>query len=405
MTRVAHVDVVGGAAGDMLLAALIDAGADLSRVQAAVDAVLPGRFALSVEPVKRSGLQALLLSIEPGPGAAEPPSERTASDLVALVQVAPLVARVGEMACHVLTMLGEAEADVHGLPPARSVLEELGDDDTLLDVVGISAALDDLGVERVVVSSIPLGSGTVATRHGEVPVPAPAVLKLLEGFVVRPGSGSSETVTPTAAAILGSLGAPGPSPQMRLESTGTGAGTRNTPGVPNVVRVLIGEVAPAPHDDDGLIERDLVVLEANLDDLSPELVADAADALLGAGALDAWTTPIVMKKGRPAFTVSALCDLRSEPVVRRAFFEATSSFGVRRYPVGRHELERKMVAVSLPEGNVRVKLGFLGGTVVTATPEHDDVAAVAKAAGRPVRALYQEAAASALQLAREGTPA
>jgi uncharacterized protein (DUF111 family) len=248
------------------------------------------------------------------------------------------------------------------------------------------------------VSAIPLGTGTVDDgHHGPIAMPSPATLELLRGFPVR-GGWRGETVTPTAAAVFAALGEPAPTfPAMTIEGVGYGAGTDDPEGIPNVVRMVVGSVAVDGIDREPL-ERDLVILETNLDDLSPELMADAAGALAAAGALDVWTTPVLMKKGRPGFVLSALTDTAASDRVRPVFFEHTSTFGVRSTRVRRTELERRISRVSLPEGEVRVKLGLLDGRVVSATPEHDDVAAAATRAGRPVRYVYEEAIAAAKAL-------
>jgi pyridinium-3,5-bisthiocarboxylic acid mononucleotide nickel chelatase len=402
--RTLYIDVVGGAAGDMLLAALLGAGASLPAVHEAIEAVVPGRFVIRTEPVRRGGLRALLLVVRDGvahSGAGLAP--RPLRELLAAVDGASLKDGVRASARRVLERLGWAEARVHGLQQEGVALDELGDEDTLLDVVGIAAALDALGIERILVSPIPLGAGAMLVGdggHPALPLPAPATVELLHGFAVR-GARAEETVTPTAAAVFAALGEPADAlPSMRIEAAGYGAGTRDPEGVPNVVRVLIGTEARIPGEptEDGSARRDLLVLEANLDDLAPELVADAAEALRRAGALDAWVTPATMKKGRPGFVLSALCEPPVEPRMLDVFFEETTTFGVRSYPVRRAELRREIVTVELPEGTVRVKAGWWGGRVVTATPEHDDVAEVARRAGRPVRAVYEEAAAAAREL-------
>jgi pyridinium-3,5-bisthiocarboxylic acid mononucleotide nickel chelatase len=402
MSRLLYVDVVGGAAGDMLLAALLDVGADLEKVRAAVETVLPGRFLFDTEVVRRSGLRARLLRIHDGEteGRAQSLEPRSFRDLVETLEAAPLPEAVASGARLVLDMLGEAEAHVHGIDRADLLLHELGDDDTLLDVVGVAAALESLGVERILVSTIPLGSGELEGRHvhGTVPLPATVTLELLEGFAVR-GAGIGETVTPTGAAILAALGRPADAfPDMRIEAVGYGAGNDDPQGYANVVRVVLGEEAAEPAPQSGPLERDLLVLEANLDDLTPELVADAAQALLVAGALDAWTTPVVMKKGRPGLLLSALCEPSAAARLRRVFFETTSTFGVRSTPVRRAELERRTISVPLGEDVVRVKIGILDGRVMSATPEHDDVAEIAGRRGLAVRVVYEEAAIAARNL-------
>jgi uncharacterized protein (TIGR00299 family) protein len=401
MSRLLYVDVVGGAAGDMLLAALLDAGADLDAVRSGVDAVLPGRFVLASEVVRRAGMRARLLRIDPGPNVSPRTSlePRPFRELVERLDAAPLGEPVASRARRVLDLLGAAEARVHGIDPAELLLHELGDDDTLLDLVGVATALESLEVDRILVSTVPVGSGAVVSHHapGEVPLPATVTLELLKGFAVR-GAGTGETVTPTGASILAALGSQAAVfPEMTIEAIGYGAGNDDPQGYPNVVRVVVGTSREA-IDPGNPAERDLLVLEANLDDLSPELVGDAAQALLAAGALDVWTTSVVMKKGRPGMILSCLCEPTVAPRLRIALFESTSTFGVRSYPVRRTELERRVETVTIGEGSVRVKVGFLGGHVVSATPEHDDVAEIARRRGLPVRLVYEEASVAARDL-------
>lgn len=405
MSRLVYLDAVGGAAGDMILAALLDAGADEAAVRRAVDAVVPGRFLIGKEEVRRAGLRATFLRVEDGPASSgRGLTPRPGAELRAAIDGADLSAPVRAAALAMLDRLLAAEAAVHG--DAEPDLHELGDDDTLLDAVGVAAALDDLGAlaadgrANLFASSLPVAAGeTVATAHGELPVPTPVTLELLRGFELR-GAARGELVTPTAAAILAALATPAESPPaMTLRSVGTGAGARDPADHPNVVRAWIGD-APDRSDDRGPPRRDLVVLEVNLDDLSPELVADAASALLAAGALDAWTTPVQMKKGRPGVVLSALAEPVREAALTRVFFEATSTFGVRSYPVHRRELERRTVRVELAQagGSVRVKVGLLGGRVVSAKPEHDDLAELAASTGLPVRVIHEEAASAAREL-------
>jgi pyridinium-3,5-bisthiocarboxylic acid mononucleotide nickel chelatase len=397
MSRILYVDVIGGAAGDMLLAALLDAGAPLEPVQAAIDAVLESRYHVGIDPVRRGGFAARLLRVEPEP---ESTADHALGDLLARLDTAVLSPRVGETARSILRRLAQAEARVHGLGEDELTLHAVGDDDTLLDVVGVAAALDALGADLVFVSSIPLQGGGTLVRglrdHPDVPLPAPATLELLRGFAIR-GEGSGETVTPTGAAILAAVGTPTSTfPSMQVDAIGYGAGTRDPEDRANVARVILGAV-PAEQTG-GPIERALVVLEANLDDLTPELVADAAQALLSAGALDVWTTPVQMKKGRPGVVLSALGEPQHQPRLREVFFETTSTLGVRASTVRRAELERRSVAVPLEDGTVRVKLGLLRGRVVSAMPEHDDVAELAARTGRSVRDVFDEAAAAARSL-------
>ena len=387
-----YVDVVGGAAGDMLLAALLDAGASPDEVSDAVSAVLGRRVGFSTTLVRRQGLRALALSV-PGDLSTE---RRGPRELLDAVDRAALGEGVRGRATAVLERMFEAEAKVHGRAIDELELEALGEEDTLLDVVGVAAALESLGVERIDVSALPMPPPSNEGPHGS---PAPVTLELLSGFALRAsvaGVELPETVTPTAAAIVSALGRPAPEiPELVLERVGVGAGTRDPASVANVVRVLLGTTSPTP---DGA--RRLLVLEANVDDLVPELVPDAIDALLSAGALDAWTAPIVMKQGRPAVAISALCERDALDDVRRTFFEATTTLGVRVHEVGRPELDRRIVEIDLFEGGprIRVKIGVLDGRVVNAKPEHADVVEAARKLGRPVRSVHAQASALAYRL-------
>ncbi len=393
--KVLYVDVVGGAAGDMLLAALLDAGASTDEVADAVSAVLGRRVGCSTTEVRRQGLRALALSL-PSDLSTE---RRRPRELLDAVERAALDDGVRARATAVLERLFDAEAKVHGRGSDELELEELGEEDTLLDVVGVAAALGSLGIERVDVSSIPMPPPSNEGPHGS---PAPVTLELLSGFALRAsvaGADLPETVTPTAAAIFSALGRPAPEiPELVLERVGVGAGTRDPASVANVVRVLLGTTSPSP---DGA--RRLLVLEANVDDLLPELVPDAIEALLSAGALDAWTAPIVMKRGRPAVAISALCERDALDDVRRAFFEATTTLGVRVHEVARPELDRRIVEIDLFEGGprIRVKIGVLDGRAVNAKPEHADVVEAARKLGRPVRSVHAQASALAYRLLEE----
>ena len=392
---VLYVDVVGGAAGDMLLAALLDAGASRDEVSDAVSAVLGRRVECVTEEVRRRGLRALALS---GPGDL-PPERRRPRELLDAVERAALGDEVRARATSVLRRLFDAEAKVHGREIADLELEELGEDDTLLDVVGVAAALDSLGVERVDVSAIPMAPPSNDGSHGS---PAPVTLELLSGFALRPslaGADLPETVTPTAAALLSALGRPvSELPELVLDRVGVGAGRRDPGSVANVVRVLLGRTSPSADR-----ARRLLMLEANVDDLEPELVPDAIDALLAAGALDAWSAPIVMKRGRPAVGISALCERDTLDDVRRAFFEETTTLGVRVHEVSRPELDRRIVEIELAEGGprIRVKLGVLDGRTLNAKPEHADVVEAARKLGRPVRSVHAQASALAHRLLEE----
>lgn len=385
MTRLAYLDCIGGLAGDMLLAALLDAGAPTEALRG-----LPGRLGLAeveirVSRVERHGIGATHVDVVPPPR----PPERTWRGMRQLVEGADLPARVREGALRALGLLAQAEARVHGTPVDDVHFHELGGVDTLVDTCGASLLLGELGVERVVCSPLPLARGLTRAEHGVLPLPAPATVELLRGAQVRGVPGAEELVTPTGAALAVAFAdAYGDVPAMTLERAGYGAGTSDFLDRPNLLRVLLGTAVAAER-------ADVVLLETNLDDLSPELVPDAAERAFAAGALDVWTSPAQMKKGRPGFVVSALARPADEPAVARALLEETSALGLRVSRLRRYELEREERRVEVDGGTVRVKVGLLDGRVVNLAPEHDDCAALARRTGRPVKSVWAAALAAA----------
>jgi uncharacterized protein (TIGR00299 family) protein len=381
---IAYLDCVGGLAGDMLLAALLDAGAPEEALQS-----VPGRLGLEgvsiqIDRVERHGIGALHVDVvaEVAGGERSWPSLRE--------QVA--AAGVPERAMEVLRRLADAEAKVHGTPVDEVHFHELGAVDTLVDVVGAVTLLEELHVERLVCSPLPAGHGVVHTQHGVLPLPAPATAALLAGAPVFGVDLEAELVTPTGAALAATLADGfGPLPSMTLERVGYGAGTADWPERANVVRVLLGHEV-------GAGETDVVLLETNLDDLVPELVPDAVEGCFAAGALDVWTAPIVMKKGRPGVVLSALARPAAEAAVARAILEETTALGVRVSRLRRYELEREERTVALDGRAVRVKLGLLDGRVVNVAPEHDDCVTVARATGASVKSVWAAALAAAREL-------
>jgi pyridinium-3,5-bisthiocarboxylic acid mononucleotide nickel chelatase len=391
MSSLAWFDASAGASGDMMLGALIGAGAPLAVVQAAVDALGVEPVRLTARAVTRAGLAATKVDVD------VPSSDvtRTWADVRALLTAASLADGVRDRAAAVFERLARAEAAAHGVPEDDVHFHEVGALDSLADVVGSCAALEALGVSRAVCSPVALGSGTVRAAHGVIPVPVPAVLAVLSeaGAPVQSGAGVGEACTPTGAALLAATASGwGGLPAMRVTATGVGAGDRDPEGHPNVLRVVLGE----PADDHGPGEA--IVLEANVDDLDPRLWPAALSALLAAGASDAWLTPILMKKGRPAHTLSVLCAADRVDAVRRVVFRETSTIGLREHRVGKRALDREMRTVTVSGQPVRVKVALLEGEPVNIAPEYEDVAAAAAALGRPVKAVLAAAVAAAAQL-------
>ena len=391
---VAWVDASAGVAGDMLLGALVDAGACLSAVQGAVDAVLPGAVRLRTEEVTRAGVRATRLRVD----LVEPDSpHRTWMAVRSLVECAPLVEPVRESAMRVFERLAGAEARVHAMAVDEVHFHEVGALDSIADVVGSCAALYDLGIGRLVVSTIALGSGRIRSSHGDVPVPVPAVLELARGWQVSAG-GEGELATPTGMALLTALGAAsGPLPTQQVERVGVGAGSKAFPDRANVVRVVVGSDIGA-EDADNATE---LVIEANVDDLDPRLWPTVMAAVLEAGAADAWLTPILMKKGRPAHTLHVLATPERARALQEVIFTHTTTIGIRSTVVAKTALSRTWVDVELLGGTVPIKVAHRGGVIVSATPEFEDVAALAAATGQPVRAVLARASAAATQAGLE----
>jgi uncharacterized protein (TIGR00299 family) protein len=292
----------------------------------------------------------------------------------------------------VFARLAEAEGQTHGVPAEEIHFHEVGALDSIADVVGVCAALHDLGVRSLTGSQVAVGSGTVRAAHGRIPVPVPAVTRLATGWRIVAG-GEGELTTPTGMALLAAL-CEGCTdlPAIRLAGVGLGAGTKDRPGRANVTRVLIGDRESTGVGETG---DPAVLIEANIDDLDPRVWPSVLADLLEAGASDAWLVPIVMKKGRPAHTLSVLAHPSAAPALRRVVTSRTSSIGVREQEFRKYALPRAWVPVTVTGGTVKIKIAHRDGLVVQATPEYDDVARLARDTDRPVRAVLAEAVAAA----------
>jgi hypothetical protein len=397
VTRVGWLDLGNGVAGDMLLGAVVGAGVPLAEITAAL-APLQLPVTLRAEDVRRGGLRAVRVVVE-APEAGQP--LRTPSDVRRLLGRLPDPLR--SSAVEVFDALARAEAAVHGVAEEEVHFHEVGALDAVADVVGVCAGVAALRLDRLLASPIALGGGHARTAHGRIPVPGPAVLALLEaaGTPGRGGPDEEEMATPTGVALATTLAAGfGPMPALRPTATGTGAGTRDPAGRPNVVRLVVGEVEEAPVA--GLDTTTAVVLEANVDDLDPRAWPLVLAALLAAGALDAWLTPTLMKKGRPAHVVAALAGPAEVARVRDVLLHETTTLGVRETPVVRHAVRRTFGTVHVDGQPVAVKLGWgADGTVVNAMPEWEDVARAAAVLDRPVKRVLAQAVGLAEALAAD----
>ncbi|MCU1663262.1 MAG: pyridinium-3,5-bisthiocarboxylic acid mononucleotide nickel chelatase [Pseudonocardiales bacterium] len=363
-----------GISGDMLLGALLDLGAPLDGVRAAVARTGLDGWSLDAERVTRGGVAATRAVVTVHDTA----TERRAAALLAHVEQAE-----APLACRAVRAIAEVEARIHDTDPADVHLHEIGGLDTVVDTVGVAAALHLLDVTEVHCGPLALGAGTVSTRHGVLPVPAPATAALLAAVGAQvTGAGDGETVTPTGAALLVAADARfGPVPAMALRGVGYGAGGRDPAGRANVLQALLGGPVGAGAT--------MVLLETNVDDVTGEVLGHLVGQLLEAGAADAWLSPIVMKKGRPAHTVHVLAAPERVADCERIVFAETGSLGLRRSTVDRPALPRSTTTVDVDGHPVRIKHGPWG-----AKPEHDDVAAAAAALGLPLREITWRALTS-----------
>lgn len=387
MSTTAWIDASAGVAGDMLLAALIDAGADQTAVGAVVArlaAATGEQLTVDLTSVRRHGLRAARAVVQAGPSQVH----RGLADVLELVSSASLPGLAAEFAVNVFGLLADAEAQVHGMPAERVAFHEVGALDSLADVIGSAVALDSLGLlasdAAVTVSTVGLGSGSVATAHGPLPVPVPAVLQLLTdaGAPVSAGPGEGELCTPTGAALLAALATGwGPMPPLIVRSAGSGAGSRDPAGHANIVRVVVGSPAGrAP----ALESAALRLVESTIDDLDPRLWPDALAALQNAGAMDCWLTPVLMRTGRPGQVVTALTPADTLDSVVHALLRVTTTLGVRVSEVNRLALPRDQIEVQVGGQPVRVKRGWLDGAAVTVQPEFADARAAADVLGLPI---------------------
>lgn len=386
------IDASAGASGDMLLAAALGAGADHSAVEGAITAVAPEAVTMSSRRVQRAGLAALKVDIE----VAASGHRRGLAEVCSLIEAAALPPMVARHAVAVFTLLAEAEAEVHDVSTDEVHFHEVGALDSIADIVGVCAAFVDLRLDVIHGSPIAVGGGHITTAHGTLSVPVPAVTRLLSGIPTYAGQVTTESCTPTGAALLSHwVSEWGPQPLMVVEHIGTGAGSKEFDAYANVTRLLVGHPAAATAAA-GLPTA--LIYETNVDDLDPRLWPAVLQSLLDAGVSDVWLTPILMKKGRPAHTLSVLLRPDLGPAVRRIIFTETSAIGLREQQVAKQALEREFVGVDVGGQRVAVKVARLDGVVVNVQPEYDDVLTAAAALGRPAKEVLADAVASATSL-------
>lgn len=370
--KIAYFDCFSGAAGDMILGALIDAGCPIGVLQDMVARLGLPEVSLAAERVSRHGIAATHARVSVGPAAQK--KHRHLPQIERILDDAGLSAGVVARAKDVFRRLAQAEATVHGTTPEKVHFHEVGAADAIIDVVGAAVALEALRVEAVECSPIPTGHGTLVCEHGVMPVPAPATALLLRDVPLAACDEEAELITPTGAAVLTTVARRfGPLPAMRIRQVGHGAGTRDGKTRPNVLRVMIGDADEAAGGADTV-----TVLEASLDDADGQALAYAAQKLLDAGALDVAIVPIIMKKGRPGHVLSVLAPPAEAARLEALVFASTPTLGVRRYAAARSTLARRHATIETAFGPIRVKIGERDGRVLQVWPEHDDCAAAAE---------------------------
>ena len=382
MKRTVFFDCPTGAAGNMLLAALIDAGADARRIERQLRKLPVKGWSLQLRTIRKQGIAALHLEVRQGP---QP--ERHLSDIFRIIDRAKLSDKVTGSAYLIFSALAKAEAQVHKGPIGRIHFHEVGAVDAIADIVGACLALEDLRIDEVRCSPLNVGHGTVRCAHGLLPVPAPATALLLKNAPVYQNELAGELVTPTGAAILTTLAKSfGPMPEMTVTDVGHGAGTREL-GVPNMVRAFIGETSsPAT--------KELVLLETNIDDMNAQVYGHVMELLFKAGALDVWMTPVYMKKNRPGIVLSVLVPAANERQAVDLMFAETTSLGIRRRAVERYALARETVTVETKYGQITGKATLLPAGGKRFMPEYEDCRNAAIKHGAPLR-VVQEAATRA----------
>ena len=394
MSRLVYFDCASGASGDMLLGALVDLGLPIDSLRQELAKLPLGGYRLEARAVDRSGLRATKVDVLIDQDTHHHPHEhphghdhRGLRDILDLIGRSTLDTAVKDRAAALFRRLAEAEAAVHGTSPEEVHFHEVGAVDSIVDIVGGVCGLAWLGADGFAASALNVGTGAVTMSHGTFPVPPPATARLLNGVPVY-GAGEGELLTPTGALLVTAYAtAYGPLPAVRLEGVGHGAGSRDTPGRPNVLRIIVGEEAA------GASER-VLVLETEIDDMPAQLYGPLMDHLLAAGALDVLYTAVQMKKGRPGLLVTVLCDPSRREALEEVLFTETTTLGVRRQEWERTALERDRVTVETVHGTVAIKRGRRGGRVYNAQPEFEDCRRIAEARGVPVKEVWAAALAA-----------
>ncbi len=380
--KIAYLDCFSGVAGDMLVGALLDAGLSLDALRAEIAKLELAGVELSAEKCVRKGITGTDFQVKVG----HDHHHRSLSTIEKIIGESGLEESVREQAIDIFRRLGEAEAAIHGVDIEKVHFHEVGALDAIVDIVGACVGFQALGVDKIHCSPLNLGSGTVKAAHGVMPVPAPATAALVKGLPTYVDGPAMELTTPTGAAIVSTLAESfGSMPAMAIEAIGYGAGDREFPDRANMLRLVVGESAAASE------ATEIAVIEANVDDMSPQMAGYARERLLEAGALDVTLTPVFMKKDRPGYTITILAEPQDRERLGDLLFAETTTLGLRTYTAQRRVLDREWVTVSTRYGDVRIKVASRGGDETTFTPEYEDCKRLARERNVPFKEVWQQA--------------
>jgi uncharacterized protein (TIGR00299 family) protein len=383
--KLAYFDCFSGISGDMTLGALLDAGCDLDHLRGELRGLQVPGWELAAEKVWKNGMAATYARVTTG----DQQKHRSLSAILEILKNSQLAPIVRERAVAIFQNLGEAEARVHDVPIERIHFHEVGAVDAIVDIVGACIGFHALGIEKFSCSPLNVGGGTAKMAHGVLSVPAPATANLLQGKPTYSNGVQRELVTPTGAAIVATVcDSFGPQPAMSVSAIGYGAGTADLEGQPNVLRIMVGEAA---EKSVATYDQDITVIEANLDDMNPQIYGYFQEKALAAGALDVFTTPVQMKKNRPGTLLTVLCKPAEAQTLMSLIFAETTTFGVRSYTAQRRVLPRESVKVNTKFGEVRVKLSRVNGRILHVAPEYEDCRKLAEEKNVPLQRVINEA--------------
>jgi uncharacterized protein (TIGR00299 family) protein len=374
--KLAYFDCFSGISGDMTLGALVDAGVPVEHLRGELSGLRVAGWELTAEKVWKNGMAATYVRVK----TEDQSKHRSLSGILEILEKSELAPRVRERAGAIFRKLGEAEARVHDVPLEKIHFHEVGAVDAIVDIVGACIGFEALGIEKFACSALNVGGGTAKMAHGVLPVPAPATANLLQGKPTYSNGVQKELVTPTGAAIVATLCEVfGPQPGMSVSAIGYGAGTADLEGQPNVLRIMVGEAVGVGKEKEGtqagvpvLLDEEIAVVEANLDDMNPQIYGYFLEKALGAGALDVYTTPVQMKKNRPGTLLTVLCKPGDAQALMNLIFAETTTFGVRTYRAQRRVLPREWVNVGTEYGEVRIKVSRVNGRILHVAPEFED---------------------------------